>query len=57
MNDKELSVWTYLNEVDYCLQRGEGFDVERALNFLQIAEEILSGTRKGDFEEDFLHHD
>jgi hypothetical protein len=55
MSDKELSVWAYLNEIQYCLQNEDGFDVERALGLLQIAEEILTGTRKGDFEEDFLN--
>lgn len=52
MDNKELSIWAYLNEIEYCLQ-DDTFNKKRALELLEIARDILTGKIKGDFEEDF----
>lgn len=49
MNSKELSVWAYLNEIEYCLQE-ENFEKEKVLILVSTAREILEGTKKGDFD-------
>lgn len=51
MNDKELSIWAYLNETVFYLEDGQ---YERALDYILNARSILSGDRYGDFEDGFL---
>ncbi|MGE6625248.1 hypothetical protein [Bacillus pumilus] len=49
MDKKELSMWAYLNEIEYCLQV-ETLNRKRALKLIDIARDILTGKIKGDFE-------
>ncbi|EIZ2536030.1 hypothetical protein MOZ20_000232 [Listeria monocytogenes] len=49
MDKKELSIWAYLNEIEYCL-RDETFNRKQALVLIQDAREILEGKSKGIFE-------
>lgn len=51
MNAKDLSIRAYLIEVMDALRECQ---YERAMNNTKIALDILSGKRKGDFEENFL---
>lgn len=51
MNNKELSVWAYLNEAENYLEEGQ---YERALDYILNARDILAGDRLGDFEDEFL---
>ncbi len=50
MDDKELTTWAYLNEIQYCLQ-DETLNKKRALELISIARNILVGKIKGDFED------
>ncbi|MDV7717407.1 MULTISPECIES: hypothetical protein [Enterococcus] len=50
MDKKELAVWAYLNEIEYCLQ-DETLNRKRALELIDIARDILTGKLKGDFED------
>lgn len=50
MDKKELSIWAYLNEIEYCLQ-DETLNRKRALELIDIARDILKGNVKGDFED------
>ncbi|MEW6855524.1 hypothetical protein [Streptococcus iniae] len=50
MNKKELSIWAYLNEIEYCLQ-DETYNKVRALYLISIARDILTGKMRGDFED------
>ncbi len=36
MNRKELNIWAYFNEIEYCLQ-DENYNKERALYLISIA--------------------
>lgn len=50
MDKKELSMWAYLNEIEYCLL-DETLNRTRALELIDIARDILTGKIKGDFED------
>ncbi|WP_197458023.1 hypothetical protein [Lactococcus sp. DD01] len=50
MNKKELNIWAYLNEIEYCLQ-DETYNKKRALDLISVARDILTGKMKGDFED------
>jgi hypothetical protein len=50
MDKKELSIWAYLNEIEYCL-KADTLNRKRALELIDIARDILSGRLKGDFED------
>ncbi|GEM_PF-3066015 len=50
MDKKELTIWAYLNEIEYCLQ-DETLNRKRALELADIARDILTGKLKGDFED------
>lgn len=50
MDKKELSIWAYLNEVEYFLQN-ETLNRKRALELIDTARDILMGNIKGDFED------
>ncbi len=50
MDNKELSIWAYLNEIEYCLQ-DDSLDKKRALKLIKITRDILMGKIKGDFED------
>lgn len=50
MNKKELSIWAYLNEIEYCLKE-ERLDRRRSFELIGIARDILTGKMKGDFED------
>ncbi|WP_177952416.1 hypothetical protein [Enterococcus durans] len=50
MDKKELSIWAYLNEIEYCLQ-DETLYRKRALELFGITRDILTGKLKGDFED------
>ncbi|MEC0320507.1 MULTISPECIES: hypothetical protein [Bacilli] len=50
MDKKELSIWAYLNEIEYCFQ-DETLNRKRALELIDIARDILKGKVKGDFED------
>lgn len=50
MNKKELSIWLYFNEIEYCLQ-DETFNIKQALVLIQDARKVLEGKLKGIFEE------
>lgn len=54
-NKKELSIWAYLNEIEYCLENPNGSNLNRARKLIRVTREILEGRRKGDFEEGFLN--
>ena len=49
MNKKELNVWAYLNEIEYCLKNEK--NNKRALDLISIACDIFTGEIKGDFED------
>lgn len=49
MDNRELSIWAYLNEIQYCIQ-DETLNKKRALELISIARNILEGKIKGDFE-------
>lgn len=51
MTDKELSVWSYLNEAEFYMENGQ---YERALDYILNARNIVAGIRFGDFEDDYL---
>ena len=48
MTKKELTIWAYLNEIEYCLQ-GETLNRKRAFELISIARDIQTGKIKGDF--------
>lgn len=48
MNNKELSVWVHLNEIEYRVQ--ENFEKENVLTLISTTREILEGTEKEDFD-------
>ncbi|WP_190289013.1 hypothetical protein [Lactococcus kimchii] len=50
MNKKELSVWAYLNEIEYCL-KDDTYNKKRALDLISIARDILTGKMKGEFDD------
>ncbi|MEC0384863.1 hypothetical protein P8818_11385 [Bacillus velezensis] len=50
MDKQELSIWAYLNEIEYCLQ-DESYNKKRALDLISVARDILTGKLKGDFED------
>ena len=49
MDRKELNIWAYLNEIEYCLKNEK--NNKRALELISIARDILTGKMKGDFED------
>ncbi len=49
MDKKELTIWAYLNEIEYCL-KVDTLNRKRALELISIARDILTGKMKGDFE-------
>lgn len=50
MDKKELSIWVYLNEIEYCLQ-DETFNIKQASELIRDAREILEGKSRGVFED------
>ena len=50
MDKKELTIWAYLNEIEYCL-KVDTLNRKRALELIGIARDILTSKMKGDFED------
>ncbi|WP_270513088.1 hypothetical protein [Lactococcus lactis] len=50
MDKKELTIWGYLNEIEYCL-KVDTLNRKRALELIGIARDILTGKMKSDFED------
>lgn len=50
MTKKELTVWAYLNEIEYCLQ-DETLNRKRVIELIDIARDIQTERIKGDFED------